>query len=678
MDVSMGQDSQENSQENSQKTQPLSQPDGVRPEDDLRAECWGLLIPCTPEKEPVRFLNSTPKITVGRHPHSTLRLTWMALSSLHAVIMWNGQDDGDSTVTIEDHSSNGTYLKGERIGKGKSRVLNDGCEISFGPVRSGENHNKPEYRYTYRDLVSEKRELYRRYDLSTELGQGSYARVYKALQKGTSKWVAVKVINQTMRFNLTPAREADAIREITVMRTLRHPNICAFLDYFENRTRALVRSFHIVLEYMPGGNLGTYMMQTNKGRGISEWMSCHFTYQICKAVTYIHTCKITHRDLKPENILLTLDQPPIIKIADFGLANFDDVTALRTICGTRSYMAPEIITRLSTDNPYTNSVDSWSVGAIVFSMFTMKTPFPKLPTLEVKNLVSNQLIDWVHLDETERITDSGKDFVRKLLVFEPALRMSLPSAQEHPWLVGHKPTYEIQNPDELDASEPLTRTASLNSGAGNSTPHRPFVPRAVTIDPYADDYQPIDNLRTPPPDPGYSRAATVDPYADDYPAPVQNLRVPPDPPSLLDSIAEISAKVPGLSLAPRRDTPTESAQRALDPNYAGYRRDSTYELYAPAAVPEIQPGPAAPERGAQKRTFAEMHRDGSSPLTSVSSSPEPPPRKKSNKKKVPKKSNGDGPKPDAPRKARAKKDETQETAPTVLRRSNRPARLVKR
>lgn len=97
----------------------------------------------------------------------------------------------------------------------------------------------------------------------------------------------------------------------------------------------------------------------------------------------------------------------------------------QTICGTRSYMAPEIITRISTDDPYTNLVDSWSVGAIVFSMyaclfsffiyptrnvtrFTMETPFPKVATLEVKHLVSNQLLDWVHLDNKEGISENGE------------------------------------------------------------------------------------------------------------------------------------------------------------------------------------------------------------------------------------------------------------------------------
>ncbi|KAF7376637.1 Pkinase-domain-containing protein [Mycena sanguinolenta] len=664
----------ENSQEHSQKTQPSSQPDEPvqKPENNVDAECWGLLIPCTPGIEPVRFLNTTPEIIVGRDPKSNVVLPWTAISSLHAIITWNGQKGGGSTVTIEDKSSNGTFLKGECIGKGTTRVLIDGCDLSFGPARSSTNPHKPEYRYTYRDLVSEKRELYKKYDLANELGKGSYARVYKALQKGTSKWVAVKVINQTMRFNLTPAREADAIREISVMRKLRHPNICAFLDYFENPNK----SIDIVLEFVDGGDLGTYMMVVNNGHGIGEWMSCHFTHQICKAVIYIHSCKITHRDLKPENILLTRDQPPIVKIADFGLAKLvDDNTALRTICGTRSYMAPEIMTRLSVDSPYTNLVDSWSLGAICFTMFTMETPFPKLPTLEVKALVTNQLIDWVHLDAKEDISESGKDFVRKLLVFEPEHRINLETAQDHPWLADHKPTYEFQNPNEPDAAEALTRTASLNSGFDSSSEphHRPVVPRAETVDPYAEDY-PRSIHPAPLPDPGFSRARTADPYADDYLPVAHNLNTP----LLHDRIAELAAKVPGVHLEARRNTPAQSrssGQNPVDPDAPGYAKEDTDEiLYARA--PDRQPGPAAREGRAQKRTHAEMRSNGSSPLPSLS--PSPPP-KKTAKSKVPKKSTGPESKSDARRKVKGKQKEEPDVEMTpVVRRSTRPTRPTKR
>jgi serine/threonine/tyrosine protein kinase RAD53 len=84
-------------------------------------------------------------------------------------------------------------------------------------------------------------------------------------------------------------------------------------------------------------------------------------------LSYIHSKGITHRDLKPENVLLTRDNPPLIKVADFGLAKVvDSLTMLRTMCGTPSYLAPEVVT--DAPDGYDNLVDSWSVGVIVFSM----------------------------------------------------------------------------------------------------------------------------------------------------------------------------------------------------------------------------------------------------------------------------------------------------------------------
>lgn len=69
----------------------------------------------------------------------------------------------------------------------------------------------------------------------------------------------------------------------------------------------------------------------------------------------------------PQNVLLTSDDPPMVKVADFGLAKIvDAATMLKTMCGTPSYLAPEVVTQ--TGQGYDNLVDSWSVGVIVFSM----------------------------------------------------------------------------------------------------------------------------------------------------------------------------------------------------------------------------------------------------------------------------------------------------------------------
>jgi serine/threonine protein kinase len=104
--------------------------------------------------------------------------------------------------------------------------------------------------------------------------------------------------------------------------------------------------------------------------------------QICQAIAYIHGQGITHRDLKPENIILTSTTPPICKVADFGLSKIvDDVTFLKTTCGTPAYLAPEVMLRMDIQrDPYTDKVDSFSLGVILFCMLVPARKFLLLIT----------------------------------------------------------------------------------------------------------------------------------------------------------------------------------------------------------------------------------------------------------------------------------------------------------
>ncbi|KAJ7782491.1 kinase-like domain-containing protein [Mycena maculata] len=660
MDVSMNVDSQllepGASEDQSQaQTQPLSQPDGSARDETLDAQSWGILIPCVTGLVTVRFLKNNPRATIGRDPSSTLHLPWRCISNTHAVIQWNGHGgNGHSEVTICDKSTNGTWMKGERIGKDMTRVLTDGCELSFGLGGPPLKEEHPEYRFIYRDLVTEEKALYKQYDLSIQLGKGSYARVYKALQRGTGKWVAVKVIGQTMRPNPATSTENYAGREIRIMKEIDHPNVCKLLDVFENPGR----SVDLVLEYVDGKTLFHFLNNNHQGTGLTEWMSCHLTYQICKAVGYIHSRHITHRDLKPENILLTRDTPPIVKVADFGLAKLvDEDSFLRTMCGTPAYTAPEIVMRRL---PYTDAVDSWSVGVILFLMLTMQTPLPRVSTEELQGLIQKKRMSWDYLDARRDVTDQGRNFVRRLLELDPDDRLSLQLAEFEPWLKMHKHTYEIQYPDDLPTGESLARTESLHSGTSNPV-EPPELMRAVTVDPYADD----DGARP------ITRAVTVDPYDDDpY----------PHAPTRLNPIAETG------DLEPRSDVAT-TGQNLVEPlpGIQGYAQSYSQEeayiyglLPAPAQLAVPLPGPATTtveifeaDRGAQKRMFADMHTAGSSPLSSVGSPP--PPRKKGKSTKT-----GSAGPSSSPRKGKGKKTEESETEKTATRKSTRPARPARR
>jgi len=90
----------------------------------------------------------------------------------------------------------------------------------------------------------------------------------------------------------------------------------------------------------------------------------------------LHDEGITHRDLKPENILLSSDQnETLIKVTDFGLSKFFDATTMmKTFCGTPNYLAPEVLVTKG-EGKYTNKVDNWSLGVILYIILVGFPPF---------------------------------------------------------------------------------------------------------------------------------------------------------------------------------------------------------------------------------------------------------------------------------------------------------------
>lgn len=118
-----------------------------------------------------------------------------------------------------------------------------------------------------------------------------------------------------------------------------------------------------------------------RGKILEEVHFRYITYQILKALKYVHSAELIHRDLKPSNILL--DAECNVKVADFGLArslqeNSDDPAVLTEYVATRWYRAPEI---LLGSQCYTKAVDMWSVGCILGEMINGKAIFPGTSTL---------------------------------------------------------------------------------------------------------------------------------------------------------------------------------------------------------------------------------------------------------------------------------------------------------
>ncbi|KAF8200853.1 CAMK/RAD53 protein kinase [Pholiota molesta] len=437
-------DSQESEQTQTQSTQQGSQ----QPDPVVDSHLWGYLQPCSAALTRIDFWRVHPSYTIGRNTENNqVVLPGFKVSSLHCVISWDGKDNDKSSVIVQDLSSNGPMqINGEKIGKNRTRILHDGNEIAFGAsYPQHQNNGLEDYRFVYRHTAcgSPSHGLYANYDLGIELGKGSFASVKKAIHKYSGTWYAVKMISaaKTVRQSGS-SRHATFAREISIMEKLEHRNICKLVEVFFHDDN----SINLVLELVEGGDLLEHILKT-------ELNSRDITYQMCDALAYIHSKGITHRDLKPENILLTLDKPPLIKVADFGLAKVvDSLTMLRTMCGTPSYLAPEVIKEPA--NGYDNLVDSWSIGVIVFSMLTNQGPFIEDENVDVRTRILTRRVDWGALEPHE-LSIEAVDFIHQLLQPRPTRRMSLTNALHHEWLRQHFPFHGVTQPDEIAIDAPM-------------------------------------------------------------------------------------------------------------------------------------------------------------------------------------------------------------------------------
>jgi mitogen-activated protein kinase 15 len=128
------------------------------------------------------------------------------------------------------------------------------------------------------------------------------------------------------------------------------------------------------------------LFNTIRGNILTEQHIKYITYQILKAIKYIHSADIIHRDLKPSHILMNNDSR--IKIDDFSLAIIENGTnedyKITDYTSTRWYRAPEILLNAYS---YDKSVDIWSIGCIIGEMLNGRTLFPGSCTINQIGLI---------------------------------------------------------------------------------------------------------------------------------------------------------------------------------------------------------------------------------------------------------------------------------------------------
>jgi len=289
-----------------------------------------------------------------------------------------------------------------------------------------------------------------RYQKMDKIGEGTYGVVYKAKDRVTGEIVALKKIRLEAEDEGIPS---TAIREISLLKELHHPNIVRLFDVVHTE-----RKLTLVFEFLDQ-DLKKYLDVVGEaGLGLPILMS--FLYQLLLGIAHCHAHRILHRDLKPPNLLINREGQ--LKLADFGLARAFGipVRSYTHEVVTLWYRAPDV---LLGSRHYSTPVDIWSVGCILAEMANgrplvagtsendqlerifrlLGSPPPGNSLLELPEYQRSYqhhnypATPWNQL--VPKLPPSGLDLLSRLLTYDPSQRITAQAALNHPFFDAMKP-----------------------------------------------------------------------------------------------------------------------------------------------------------------------------------------------------------------------------------------------
>ncbi|KAL4179713.1 hypothetical protein AMTRI_Chr13g88660 [Amborella trichopoda] len=235
-----------------------------------------------------------------------------------------------------------------------------------------------------------------RYRIQEVIGKGSYGVVCSAIDTHTGEQVAIKHIHDIFEHISDATR---ILREITLPRLLRHPDIVEIKLIMLPPSRRDFKDIYVVFELMESDLHQVIKANDDLTREHYQF----FLYQLLRALKYMHTANVYHRDLKPKNILANANCK--LKICDFGLARvaFNDTPTTifwTDYVATRWYRAPELCG--SFFSKYTLAIDIWSIGCIFAEVLTGKPLFPGKNVVHQLDLMTD-LLGTPSLDTISRV-----------------------------------------------------------------------------------------------------------------------------------------------------------------------------------------------------------------------------------------------------------------------------------
>uniref|UniRef100_A0A1J3HXN9 non-specific serine/threonine protein kinase n=1 Tax=Noccaea caerulescens TaxID=107243 RepID=A0A1J3HXN9_NOCCA len=208
-------------------------------------------------------------------------------------------------------------------------------------------------------------------NIKERIGAGSFGTVHRAEWHGSD--VAVKIL---MEQDFHAERVNEFLREVAIMKRLRHPNIVLFMGAVTQPP-----NLSIVTEYLSRGSLYRLLHKSGAREQLDERRRLSMAYDVAKGMNYLHNRNppIVHRDLKSPNLLV--DKKYTVKVCDFGLSRLKASTFLssKSAAGTPEWMAPEVLR----DEPSNEKSDVYSFGVILWELATLQQPWGNLNPAQV-------------------------------------------------------------------------------------------------------------------------------------------------------------------------------------------------------------------------------------------------------------------------------------------------------
>lgn len=268
--------------------------------------------------------------------------------------------------------------------------------------------------------------------------------VFKGRNRQTGELVALKEIH----LDSEEGTPSTAIREISLMKELKHENIVSLHDVIHTENKLM-----LVFEYMDK-DLKKYM-DSRGDRGQLDYITIKsFMYQLLQGIAFCHENRVLHRDLKPQNLLI--NSKGQLKLGDFGLARAFGipVNTFSNEVVTLWYRAPDVLLGSRT---YNTSIDIWSAGCIMAEMYTGRPLFPGTTNEDELQKIFRLMgtpseRSWpgisqfpeykptFHIYATQdlrsilpQVDQLGLDLLSRMLQLRPEMRISAKDALGHQW-----------------------------------------------------------------------------------------------------------------------------------------------------------------------------------------------------------------------------------------------------